>query len=172
MDKQELGRKLLEVAYLEGDFVLRSGKHSKYYLDKYLFETRPDVLAPVAEAMAALLPEGTRKLAGPELGAVPLTTAIALKTGLPFVIVRKGEKGYGTSKVFEGQLAEGESVVMIEDVMTTGGAAIEAAEKLRAMGVTVLKVLGVLDREEGAAENFAKAGLPYEALFTRTSLGI
>ncbi len=172
VDLKELGKKLMEVAYLEGDFVLRSGKRSKYYFDKYLFETRPEVLGPVAEELAKRLPQGTRKLAGPELGAVPLAAAIALKTGLPYVIVRKGAKGYGTSKAVEGQLAAGESVVMIEDVLTTGGAALEAAEALKAMGVKVEKILAVLDREEGAADNFAKVGIPYEALFSKTSLGI
>src|SRR3990172_5190578 len=121
----------MDVSYLEGDFVLRSGKRSKYYFDKYLFETRPEVLGPVAEEIAKRLPEGTRKLAGPELGAVPLSAAVALKTGLPYVIVRKGAKGYGTSKAGEGQLASGESGVMIEDVLTTGGAALEAADALK-----------------------------------------
>lgn len=172
MDRKELGKKLLEVAYLEGDFVLRSGKRSKYYFDKYLFETRPEILGPLAEEIAKLLPPDTEKLAGPELGAVPLTTAVALKTGLPFVIVRKGAKGYGTSKPVEGLLEEGETVVMIEDILTTAGAAIEAAEGLRGMGVTVQKLIGVLDREEGAAENLNKANIPYAALFTKTSLGI
>lgn len=172
MDRKELGRRLLEVAYLEGDFILRSGKRSKYYFDKYLFETRPEILGPLADEIAQLLPPDAKKLAGPELGAVPLTTAVALKTGLPFVIVRKGAKGYGTSKPVEGQLEEGETVVLIEDILTTAGAAIEAAEALRGMGVTVQKLIGVLDREEGAAENLNKAGIPYSSLFTRTSLGI
>lgn len=172
MDLKELGRKLMDVAYLEGDFILRSGKRSKYYFDKYLFETRPEVLGPVADEIARRLPPGAKKLAGPELGAVPLAAAVALKSGLPYVIVRKGAKGYGTSKAVEGRLAAGESVVMIEDVLTTGGAALEAAEALKAMDVRVEKLIAVLDREEGAAENLAKAGIPFEALFSKTSLGI
>ncbi|MGN6796740.1 MAG: orotate phosphoribosyltransferase, partial [Gaiellaceae bacterium] len=129
MTRDELARALSDAAYLEGDFVLRSGRRSKYYLDKYRFETRPDLLAPLGRAIADAVrehdPEATR-LAGPERGAVALAAAASLESGLPFLIVRKEAKDYGTSKRLEGVFEEGERVCLIEDVVTTGGAALEA----------------------------------------------
>ena len=170
----DLGQKIIEAALLTGDFVLRSGKHSKYYFDKYLFGTRPEILRPLAKELARKLPplDSFDRLAAPELGAVTLATAVALETGKPFVIVRKAQKDYGTAKLFEGKLEKGEKVVLIEDILTTAGAALQAAEALRAFGVTVLKILGVIDREEGARENITKAGFTMDAVFTKSGLGI
>ena len=133
MNRDELGAALREAAYLEGDFLLRSGRRSKYYLDKYRFETRPDLLGPLGEAIAAAVVEhepAAVRLAGPELGAVALAAAASLAGGLPFLIVRKEAKGYGTSNQLEGVYAEGECVCLVEDVVTSGGAAIEAVEAL------------------------------------------
>ena len=105
MNRDELARGLREAAYLEGDFVLRSGRRSKYYLDKYRFETRPDLLRALGAALASAVrehePEADR-LAGPELGAVALAAAASLETGLPFLIVRKEAKDYGTANRLEG----------------------------------------------------------------------
>jgi DHA3 family tetracycline resistance protein-like MFS transporter len=130
----ELARAIREHAYLEGDFVLRSGRRSRYYLDKYRFETRPDVLGALGERLAArvaaLAPPPDR-LAGPELGAVALATAASLASGLPFVIVRKEAKGYGTERQLEGVWREGESVCLVEDVVTTGGASLAAVAAIR-----------------------------------------
>ena len=112
MTDDELKLAIREHAYLEGDFVLRSGKRSKYYLDKYRFETRPDILAAVGEriarAVAEFEPEAMR-LAGPELGAVALAAAGSLSSGLPFLIVRKSAKDYGTSNRLEGVHERGET---------------------------------------------------------------
>jgi len=171
MDRQELATRLKDAAYLEGDFVLRSGRRSRYYFDKYLFETDPALLKPVAEALAGMLPEGVSRLAGAELGGVPLAAATALETGLPYVIVRKESKGYGTENRVEGRLEAGERVALLEDVVTTGGASLKAAEALRAAGCEV-SVLVVLDRQEGAEEAFREAGVEYRALFTSESMGI
>jgi orotate phosphoribosyltransferase len=132
--REELARGLRDAAYLEGDFVLRSGRRSNYYLDKYLFETQPELLAPLARAIAAEVGEhepAADRLAGPELGAVALATAASLETGLPFLIVRKAAKEYGTSKRLEGAYEEGECVCLVEDVVTTGGAALVAVAALR-----------------------------------------
>ncbi len=172
MTKDELGRAILDAAYLEGDFVLRSGRRSKYYLDKYLFETRPDILRAVAAEMAKLLPDGVDRIAGTELGAVAPAAALSLETNIPFIIARKAAKDYGTSKSIEGAWKPGEKVVLVEDVLTTGGAAIQAAEMLRDSGLNVALVIGVIDREEGAREAFAKKSFDYTALFTKTELGI
>jgi orotate phosphoribosyltransferase len=172
MDKTELAERLCEAALLRGTFTLRSGKTSNYYFDKYLFETRPDLLRPVAELFAQMVPPQTDRLAGPALGAVPLVTALALETGLPFVIVRKEAKGYGTGKRLEGRFEPGDNVVMVEDVVTTGGAALSAVEALRAGGAASVTALAVLDRQEGGPEAFARADVPFQALFTSQSLGI
>lgn len=155
------------VALLEGDFVLRSGKHSRYYFDKYLFECEPAILRALGRALADLLPEATERLACPELGAVLLGGAVSMETGIRMCIVRKAAKDYGTSKAIEGSLEPGEKVCMIEDVLTTGGAALAAAERVRAAGGEIIGLVGVLDREEGAAANLAAAGIPFRALLQR-----
>jgi orotate phosphoribosyltransferase len=165
----ELARRLRDVAYLEGDFVLRSGKRSSFYLDKYLFATRPDVLEPLGRALAAtateVAPEALR-LAGPELGAVPLVTAASLAGGLPFVIVRSAAKDYGTAQQIEGSFAAGETVCLLEDVVTTGGAALEAIGVLREAGLVCKHTVCVVDRQQGGAAAFEGAGVELRPLFT------
>lgn len=167
---QELGRDLVEASYLRGHFVLRSGRTSNYYFDKYLFETKPHVLRRVAEQMAKLVPAGVDRLAGPELGGVALATAVSLELGIPFVIVRKGQKEYGTSKLLEGELKPGERVALLEDLLTTGGEAIRSAQILTEAGATVEAIIGVVDREEGAEANVSAAGFTLRALFRRGDL--
>lgn len=172
MDEKELVRLLMETSYLEGDFTLRSGRKSHYLIDKYGFETRPELLREVSRRLADMLPEGVDRLAGVELGGVPLVTAVALQSGLPFVIVKKQRKGYGSDQLIEGELESGEHIVLMEDVTTTGGTACKAAETLREAGAGRVSVLTVVDRQEGAEKTFREADVPYSALFTRESLGI
>ena len=168
----QLAQRVKEIALLEGDFILSSGRRSRYYLDKYRIETRPDILAEVAEGLSTKIPDNTDILAGPELGAIPLVTAVGLSTGLPFLLVRKKAKDYGTKNVVEGLFEIGQNVVLIEDVLTTGSQAITAADSLREIGLTVLKIVCVIDREEGAREAVEKAGYMFDPLLTRTMLGI
>jgi len=168
-----LASALVEHAYLEGDFLLRSGKRSRYYLDKYRFETRPDVLAPLAEALAEAVREhepDADRLAGPELGAVALAAAASLETGLPFLIVRKAAKEYGTAQQLEGVYEEGECVCLIEDVVTSGGAAIEAVEALRNAGLRVSNAICVVDREEGGVDELARHAVRLRPLFRASEL--
>ncbi len=174
MTKEELGKLIKEAALLKGEFTLRSGRKSNYYFDKYLFETRPDVLKPLTKELAKLLPplDSFNRLAGPELGAVALVTALSLEVNKPFIIVRKEEKLHGTSKMMEGEVFKGEKVVMIEDILTTAGAAIASVDKLKHSGIEVIMIIGVLDREEGARENIEAAGYPFKALFTKSQLGV
>jgi len=164
----ELRVALREAAYLEGDFVLRSGRRSRYYLDKYRFETRPEILEPlgqrIASAVGEIEPDAVR-LAGPELGAVALAAAGSLASGLPFVIVRKAAKEYGTSKRLEGAYEPGELVCLVEDVVTSGGALLEAVEALREAGLTVRSAVCVVDREEGGAEALAASGVRLRPIF-------
>jgi orotate phosphoribosyltransferase len=172
IDLEQLARDMVDVAYLTGDFVLRSGRRSNYYFDKYLFETRPDILRRLGVALAALVPGSVDRLAAPELGAVLLGGAVSLETGLPMLIVRKDTKEYGTSRLLEGKLEPGERVVVIEDVLTTGGEAIRAVGKLREAGAMVDTLIAVLDREEGAAGNLTAAGITFRPLFRLTDLPI
>ncbi len=151
-----------------GEFELAHGGTSDYYVDKYVFETAPGPLALVARAFAERV--GDEKLAGVALGAVPLAAVTSVETGRPYVIVRKAAKGHGTGNRIEGALEPGERVVVLEDVATTGTSALEAVEALRAAGATVERVLVVVDREEGAAERLADAGVELEALLTASEL--
>ena len=171
---RDLGLRLLAASYLEGDFLLRSGRRSTFYLDKYLFSTQPDLLRDIAAGLAAKLPAhgDFDLLAGPELGAVAIVAAVSLACGKPCVIVRKGAKGYGTDKSLEGRAEPGQRVIMIEDVVTSGGAALMAADKLREAGLTIDTLLCVVDREEGGREQIEAKGLTFVPLFTATSLGI
>ena len=173
MDRDELGVALREHAYLEGDFVLRSGRRSRYYLDKYRFETRPDLLGPLGELISEAVREhepDAQRLAGPELGAVALAAAASLASGLPFLIVRKEAKEYGTANRLEGVFDEGERVCLVEDVVTSGGAAIAAIEALRETGLEVETAVCVVDREEGGADALAGVGVRLEALFRPSEL--
>ena len=173
MDKAQLAKMVKQVAYLEGDFVLRSGKRSKYYLDKYLFASQPEILAELARLFAERIARCGQVdiIAGPELGAVALATATSLATGLPFVIVRKAAKDYATGKLVEGPDVAGKRVVLVEDIGTTAGAALAAAKTLTDAGATVVKMLFAIDRMEGARENVAAAGYEFDALLTKDDLG-
>ena len=168
MTDDELRDAIREHAYLEGDFVLRSGRRSRYYLDKYRFETRPELLGPIGERLAAAVrehePEAVR-LAGPELGAVALAAAASLSGGLPFLLVRKAAKEYGTANRLEGVYEPGETVCVVEDVVTSGGALLEAVEALREAGLEVRTAVCVVDREEGGADELARHAVRLRSLF-------
>ncbi len=167
-----LGQEVVRAAYLRGHFVLRSGATSNYYLDKYRFETQPHLLRRVAAFLAELVPPATQRLAGPELGAVALVTAVSLALDLPFVIVRKAQKDYATSAQIEGELHPGERVTVLEDIVTSGGAALDSVRELRQAGAVVEDVIAVNDREEGGAEALRAEALRFQPLFRRTQLGV
>lgn len=178
-DRAALARSIAQASLLRGNFTLRSGRTSTYYLDKYLFSTRPEVLGPLSVLFADRIREvqqaisaPIQRLAGAELGGIPLVTATSLVTGLPCLFIRNKKKDYGTAKQLEGALHAGERVVLLEDVATTGGQALEAVEVLRGLGASVEAIIATIDRLEGARENVEKAGLRFEALFTKRDLGI
>jgi orotate phosphoribosyltransferase len=169
----ELGASLREHALLEGDFLLRSGRRSTYYLDKYRFETLPELLGPLGDRLAAAVREHepeTVRLAGPALGAVALAASASLASGLPFVIVRDTAKEYGTANRIEGPFEPGELVCLLEDVVTSGGALAEAVEALREADLVVRNAICVVDREEGGADALARLGVRLRALFTAGEL--
>ena len=173
MTRDELRTVLREHAYLEGDFLLRSGKRSRYYLDKYRFETRPELLGPLGELIAVEVAEhapDASLLAGPELGAVALAAAGSLASGLPFLIVRKAAKEYGTSKRVEGAYEEGDKVCLIEDVVTSGGALLESVSALREAGLVIETAVCVVDREEGGSEALAGESVELRPIFRVTEL--
>ena len=171
MQTSQLAQRIKQAAYLEGDFVLRSGKHSKYYLDKYLFETEPDILAELGRRFAAFA-EDADIIAGAELGAVALAAATSLAAVRPFVIVRKARKDYATGRLIEGPEVAGKTVLLVEDVGTTAGAALDAARTLIEAGATITRIAFVIDRMEGARQNVEAAGFQFEALLTKEDLGI
>lgn len=179
VSRDALAKAIADLALLRGTFTLRSGRTSNYYLDKYLFSTRPEVLRELAVLFAERIATIERtsggpitRLAGAELGGIPLVTAASLKTGLPCIFIRNAKKDYGTAKQLEGKLEKGDRVVLLEDVATTAGQALEAAEVLQSLGANVVAVIATIDRQEGASENMAKAGIPFHALFTKRDLGI
>ncbi|WP_459193423.1 orotate phosphoribosyltransferase [Halosimplex sp. J119] len=169
MDKQGLIDALRDAEAVKfGEFELSHGGTSNYYVDKYVFETDPHCLELIADAFAERV--GETKLAGVALGAVPLVAVTSVESGNPYVIVRKQKKEYGTANLVEGDLTEGEEVVVLEDIATTGQSAVDAAEALRDAGAVVDRVVVVVDREEGAAENLADHDLELESLVTASDL--
>jgi orotate phosphoribosyltransferase len=172
MTKQELARKVKEAAYLEGDFVLRSGKRSKYYLDKYLFETKPEILKALGEEFVKYVTPDVTLIAGAELGGVALAAATAMAANKNWVIVRNSKKDYGTSKMVEGILKSGDVVLLVEDIATTGGQVLEAAKVITEAGAKVKKIVAVIDRKQGAGENITAAGYVFESILTKDDLGI
>lgn len=172
MERTELAKRIADVSLLRGEFTLRSGRKSNYYLDKYRFETQGDILKALGELFAEHVTPDVDRIAGAELGAVPLAAAASMYCGKPCVYVRNQKKEYGTAKQVEGVLNAGEKVLIVEDVLTTGGQVIEAAKTLEALGVKIVKIVAVIDREEGARQNIESAGYKFEALFTTTDLGV
>jgi orotate phosphoribosyltransferase len=164
----QLGEAIVEHALLEGDFLLRSGKRSTWYLDKYRFETQPELLRALGERLAELAREvepDADRLAGPALGAVALAASASMASGLPFIIVRGETKVYGTANRLEGSFHEGECVCLVEDVVTSGGALSEAVSALREEGLVVRNALCVVDREEGGTDALARLGVRLRPLY-------
>jgi orotate phosphoribosyltransferase len=170
MTHAELAKKIYDVAYLTGNFKLRSGQTSTEYFDKYRFEARPEILAAIADQLAPLIPAGTEVLAGLEMGGIPIATALSLKTGIPCCFVRKEAKSYGTCQFAEGFDIKGKSVCIIEDVITTGGQVVISCKDLRGLGAKIESVLCVIDRSKGNNQSLTEVALNLKALFTMQQL--
>jgi orotate phosphoribosyltransferase len=155
----DLARRVYQASHLTGTFVLRSGATSDEYFDKYRFESDPRLLRELAEAMAGL-----------ELGGVPLATVLSQLTGLPAGFVRKQAKPYGTRRQAEGLDVAGRRLVVVEDVVTSAGAVVEACHALRSEGAEVAVALCVIDREAGGPAKLAEIGVELRPLFTMTRL--
>ena len=165
-----LGARVYAASHLTGSFVLRSGRTADHYFDKYRFESDPSLLADIVAALVPLVPAGTEGLAGLELGGVPLATMLSSATGLPAFFVRKEPKKYGTERVCEGGNVAGKRLLIIEDVVTTGGQMVLSAQDLRAEGAVVSDAVCVIDREGGGTEVVAAEGIRLHALFTMREL--
>lgn len=176
-DRTVSGRSLIELARdvdarcrLRGAFTLRSGQVSGEYFDKYLFEADPVLLARVTGQMTALVPDGTDLLGGLELGGIPLVTMLSQATGIPALFVRKQAKAYGTRRLAEGGDPAGRTVVLVEDVITTGGAVIKAARALRELGATVSTVICAIDRSASGASALREQGIAVRSVLTKDLL--
>lgn len=172
MTYEELGKEIYKVAHITGEFLLRSGITSNEYFDKYQFEALPQLLDEITTQMVAKLPplDSFDALAGMEMGGIPLATLISVKTGKPIVFVRKEAKKYGTCKFAEGSKVEGQRLLVVEDVITSGGQVIISSKELRASGAIITQCICVIDREQGGAENLTKDGTELIPLFTMTKL--
>lgn len=168
--RRALAEEIVATSQLSGSFELRSGQISDTYFDKYRFESIPGLLATIADAMVPLVPSNTQILAGLELGGVPVATALSLATGLPQIFVRKERKPYGTKRLAEGMEFAGQQVTIIEDIITTGGAVIDAVNELRADGAEVTEVVCVILRQEETPKSLADLGLNVTPLFRLSEL--
>jgi len=168
--REELGARIVQKALLHGTFKLRSGAVSNVYFDKYRFESDPQLLDEITRMMKPLLPPGADMLAGLEMGGIPVATMLGQHTGVPVLFVRKKAKDYGTCQLAEGAPIAGKQLIIVEDVVTSGGQILLSAADLRALGAVVTDVVCVIDRESGGPDNLAKEGLKLHSLFTMSEL--
>jgi len=166
MTKPELAKKIYEASHLTGEFKLRSGQISNEYFDKYLFEARPQILREIAKLMGTMIPPGTEVLAGLEMGAISVATALSLETGIAAAYIRKAAKPYGTCKFAEGADIKNKKVCVVEDIVTTGGQIIESVRMLRGEGAIIKNVLCVIQRNDGASNVLESEGLKLIPAFT------
>jgi orotate phosphoribosyltransferase len=168
--RSELALRIHEAAHLTGEFTLRSGRVATEYFDKYRFEADPVLLDEIGRRLAALVPAGTEVLAGLEMGGIPVVTALGRHTGLPCAFVRKQAKPYGTCRLAEGAQVAGRRVLVVEDVVTSGGQIVLSTAELRGLGAHVAEALCVVDREQGGARALAAEGIRLLALLTADEL--
>jgi orotate phosphoribosyltransferase len=165
-----LAKKVTVVAHLRGQFLLRSGATSTEYFDKYRFEAQPEILREIAEQLAARLPKQYDVLAGLEMGGIPIATMLSQVTGKPTLFVRKKAKDYGTCRFAEGGEVRGRRLLIVEDVVTSGGQIIESVRALRGEGAIISDVVCVIDRQAGGRENLVNEGLSLVSLFKKEDL--
>jgi orotate phosphoribosyltransferase len=168
--KKELAKKIFNVSHLTGHFILRSGMTSNEYFDKYLFESNPGILKEITHFLKDLVPKDTEILAGLELGGIPITTALSLELGLPAIFVRKQAKTYGTCKLAEGLPFKGKKVLIVEDVITTGGQVIISSNQLREQGAIINNVVCVIEREPEGRVKLNAEKMNLLSLFTKEEL--
>lgn len=166
-EKANLAKEIYDTCYLTGDFVLRSGRRTHEYFDKYQLAAKATLLYKITKNMAALMPSGVEVIAGLEMGAIPVVTLLAHHTGLPAAFVRKQAKKYGTARLAEGTSVAGKNVLVIEDVVTSGGQVVISTGELRALGANITHALVIIDRKEGGAEALREADVHLISLFNK-----
>ena len=170
MTRDQLATAIYKTSHITGEFLLRSGTIANEYFDKYLFESDPVLLKEIARAMQSLIPDDTDSLAGLELGGIPIVTMLSQMTSLPALFIRKKAKKYGTRKLAEGGEIKGKKILIIEDVVTSGGQIVLSTQDLRELGAIVNKAICVIDREAGGKDNLAKEGIELNPLFSMNQL--
>ena len=170
MNKADLAKAIYETSHITGEFLLRSGQVSHEYFDKYLFEANPLLLKAIADQLATMIPQPVNTLAGLEMGGIPIVAMLSQISGYPSLFVRKKAKTYGTCKLAEGGDVQGQRLVIIEDVVTSGGQIKLSVQELRSLGATVTDVMCVIDREAGGRSNLESEGLQLHPLFTMSEL--
>ena len=170
MTKNELGKLIFKTSNIKGSFKLRSGKISDEYFDKYLFESNPEILEGIAKELNLLIETKFDFLAGLEMGGIPIATSLSIKSKIPALFIRKKAKEYGTCRLAEGGEIKDKKLLIIEDVVTSGGAILDAVIELRKLGAIVDDVLCVIDREDTGRKNLEKANLNFRSLFTKNEL--
>lgn len=167
---EELARRVQRVAHLSGEFRLRSGQIATDYFDKYRFEADPAIIDAVARGMANLVPAETEVLAGLEMGGIPLVTMVSHYTGIPAAFVRKQAKPYGTCRLAEGAEVDGRQVLVVEDVVTSGGQIAISSQQLRELGARIDYALCAIDRSEGGMAALSDIGVTLISLYSRDDL--
>lgn len=170
MTREELAKNIYDTAHITGSFVLRSGMVSNEYFDKYQFESLPLLLQEIAKQMAELITDDYDLLAGLEMGGIPLATAISMVTGKPVIFVRKEAKKYGTAKLAEGSDINNKRLLVIEDVITSGGQVVISAQDLRDRGAIITNAICVIDRESGGAQALKDSNINLKPLFTMSEI--
>ncbi len=170
MKNQELAKSIFDAAYITGEFLLRSGKISNEYFDKYRFESNPVLLDKITDEMLKLIPQDTKILGALEMGGIPIATLLSLKSGLPVCFIRKKAKEYGTKQIAEGVKFSGKKMLLIEDVVTSGGQIILSTNELRGSGAIIDAALCVIDRQSGGVEALQNIGIKLTPLFTMSEL--
>ncbi len=164
----DLASEIHRVAHITGEFTLRSGRKTHEYFDKYQFEAIPALLDRVASELATLVPDSIDVLAGLEMGGIPVVAILAQKTGLPTAFVRKRAKEHGTARLSEGAEVASKHVLVVEDVVTSGGQIALSTRDLRELGAKVTSALCVIDRGEGGTEKLREHGVELIALLNRS----
>ena len=170
MTRNQLATAIYQKSHITGEFLLRSGTVANEYFDKYLFESDPALLGEIARAIQDLIPSDIEALAGLELGGIPLVTMLSQITSLPAFFVRKKAKEYGTRKLAEGGEVKGKKLLIVEDVVTSGGQIVLSTQDLRNLGATVNKAVCVIDREAGGKAKLAEVGIELSPLFSMSQL--
>ncbi len=170
MGTKSLAKKIKQVAQLSGSFTLRSGEVSSTYFDKYRFESDPQILLEIVQQMQPMIPEGTEVLCGMEMGGIPIATMLSQVSGIPASFIRKEAKTYGTCNYAEGTELTDKKILIVEDVVSSGGAIIDGVNKMREDGVQVDKAICVIDRRKVGANALADNGISLDALFTMADL--